>query len=105
MIEARQRPEPSFCRGPGEVLLAVGVVGGAQLLGEFGRNPTLSELKLRAEPGSRRSPGGVCLRLQSLASRMKSGSLKSTGEVLLQLKLKASLALVGVRMGLTSGWR
>ena len=59
MIEARQWPEPGFCRGLGEVLLAVGVVGGARLPGEPGRNPTLSELKLRAEPGSRRSPGVV----------------------------------------------
>ena len=39
MIEARQRSEPSFCRGPGEVFLAVGIVGGARLSGESGRNP------------------------------------------------------------------
>ena len=28
LIEARQRSEPGLCRGPGEVLLVVGVVGG-----------------------------------------------------------------------------
>ena len=28
LIEARQRSEPGLCGGPGEVLLAVGVVGG-----------------------------------------------------------------------------
>ena len=42
--EVRQRSESGPRRGPGGVLLAVGVVGGAQLPWESGRSPLGAEV-------------------------------------------------------------